>query len=60
MAWGNSLFEMTTEEAKEKLAHTKMAVIPTGSIEQHDPHLPLGVVTTLVVVELSRITRFSC
>lgn len=42
MAWGNSLFEMTTDEAKQKLTQTRMAVIPTGSIEQHGPHLPLG------------------
>lgn len=42
MAWGNSLFEMTAAEAKEKFAQTKMAVIPIGSIEQHGPHLPLG------------------
>ena len=42
MTWGNSLFEMTAAEAKEKFAQTKLAVIPVGSVEQHGPHLPLG------------------
>ncbi len=42
MAWGNSLFEITAAEADQKFAKTKIAVIPTGSVEQHGPHLPMG------------------
>lgn len=33
---------MTWEEAKEAFRGTKMAIIPTGSTEEHGPHLPLG------------------
>jgi len=33
---------MTWQEAKEAFKGTKMAIIPTGSTEQHGPHLPLG------------------
>ena len=33
---------MTWQEAKETFKSTKMAIIPTGSTEQHGPHLPLG------------------
>jgi creatinine amidohydrolase len=37
-----SLFEMTWEEAQEALQETNIVVQPTGSTEQHGPHLPLG------------------
>ncbi len=37
-----TLFEMTWEETKEALQETDMVVLPTGSTEQHGPHLPLG------------------
>jgi creatinine amidohydrolase len=33
---------MTWQEAKETFKSTKIAIIPTGSTEQHGPHLPLG------------------
>jgi len=33
---------MTWQDAKEAFKGTKMAIIPTGSTEQHGPHLPLG------------------
>ena len=42
MAWGNSLFEITAAEAEKIYAKSKIAVIPTGSLEQHGPHLPMG------------------
>jgi len=42
MAWGNSLFEITAEEAAKIYAKSNIAVIPTGSLEQHGPHLPMG------------------
>ena len=35
--------EMTREEFKRMLETVKVAVIPTGSTEQHGPHLPLKV-----------------
>jgi len=35
--------EMTREEFKEMLKTVEVAVIPTGSTEQHGPHLPLKV-----------------
>ena len=39
---GYFLEELTWPKAKKTLAETKIAVIPTGSIEQHGPHLPVG------------------
>lgn len=36
------LAEMTWCEAEKAFEKTKVGVIPTGSIEQHGPHLPLG------------------
>lgn len=36
------LYEMTSPEAAEAIAHSRTAVIPIGSIEQHGPHLPNG------------------
>jgi creatinine amidohydrolase len=41
MAWGRSNFELTYPEV-DKLYASKLAVIPTGSVEQHGPHLPMG------------------
>jgi creatinine amidohydrolase/Fe(II)-dependent formamide hydrolase-like protein len=42
MAWGNSLFEISAVEAEKKYKENNIAVIPTGSLEQHGPHLPMG------------------
>lgn len=36
------LAEMTWEEAEEALKKCEVVVIPTGSVEQHGPGLPLG------------------
>ena len=36
------LKDMTWQEAKEAFKTIKLAIIPTGSMEQHGPHLPLG------------------
>ena len=36
------LKDMTWQEAKNAFKNTKLGIIPTGSIEQHGPHLPLG------------------
>ncbi|MBW2059013.1 MAG: creatininase family protein [Deltaproteobacteria bacterium] len=36
------LKDMTWQEAKKAFKNTKLGIIPTGSIEQHGPHLPLG------------------
>ncbi len=33
---------MTWQDAKEAFKSIRMAIIPTGSTEQHGPHLPLG------------------
>jgi len=33
---------MTSEELSEKIAQTRIAIVPTGAIEQHSAHLPLG------------------
>ncbi len=35
--------ELTWPEAEEKLKNTDIALLPTGAIEQHGPHLPLDV-----------------
>lgn len=37
----NELANMTTEEAREAFGRARLAVLPTGSLEQHGPHLPL-------------------
>ncbi|KKM10488.1 creatininase [Clostridiales bacterium PH28_bin88] len=39
---GNYLLEITQPEAEAILDSSKMALIPTGSVEQHGPHLPCG------------------
>lgn len=39
---GYRLEELTWLQAEDALRETKMVIIPTGSIEQHGPHLPLG------------------
>ncbi len=36
------LQDMTWEEAGKAFKNIKLGIIPTGSIEQHGPHLPLG------------------
>jgi len=36
------LKDMTWEEARDVLKTDRLGIIPTGSIEQHGPHLPLG------------------
>jgi creatinine amidohydrolase len=36
------LENMTWEEAREAVKTHRLGIIPTGSIEQHGPHLPLG------------------
>ena len=47
------LEEMTREQAREAFAQGAMVVLPTGSIEQHGPHLPL-MVDTHVVTHVAR------
>jgi len=47
------LEEMTRDEAREAFDAGALVVLPTGSIEQHGPHLPLFV-DTLVVNHVSR------
>jgi creatinine amidohydrolase len=47
------LEEMTREEAREAFAQGAMVVLPTGSIEQHGPHLPL-MTDTAVVTHVAR------
>jgi len=42
------LEEMTREEAREAFAQGAMVVLPTGSIEQHGPHLPVCTDTAVV------------
>ena len=45
------LHQMSWIEAKEILTVAKVVVVVTGAIEQHGPHLPLGVESTLRVSE---------
>jgi creatinine amidohydrolase len=47
------LEEMNREEARQAFEQGAMVVLPTGSIEQHGPHLPL-VVDTMVVTHIAR------
>ncbi len=56
---GYLLEELTWPQAKEAFQKTKVVVIPTGSIEQHGPHMPLGT-DYLVARELAtRVGRIS-
>jgi len=41
--------EMTREEFRSMMQSVKVAVIPTGSTEQHGPHLPLNTDTASIV-----------
>ena len=48
---------LTWEEMNEAIAAQKVVILPTGSVEQHGPHLPLDVDTFLtesVCLELGR------
>jgi len=51
---------MTREEFREILETVKVAVIPTGSIEQHGPHLPMNVdiANTLHIVKKAAETLY--
>ncbi len=42
------LFAEMTRQQIRTLAPTALAILPTASIEQHGPHLPLGCDTVLV------------
>jgi creatinine amidohydrolase len=37
-----SLYELAAPDVAARLAEVPLAVVPTGSIEQHGPHLPCG------------------
>jgi len=52
--------EMTREEFKKMLETVKVAVIPTGSTEQHGPHLPMKVdiANTLHIVRKAAETLY--
>ncbi|TGE39109.1 creatininase family protein [Desulfosporosinus fructosivorans] len=41
-AKNNYLLEITQPEAEEILKRSQLVIIPTGSVEQHGPHLPCG------------------
>lgn len=54
------LQNMTWQEAKEAFETIKIAIIPTGSIEQHGPHLPLGtdyIIADFLAKEVSKKTE---
>ena len=54
---------LTWEEMNEAIAAQKVVVLPTGSTEQHGPHLPLDVDTFLVesvCLELGRRMPDAC
>lgn len=36
------MLELTQPEVEKELAENGLVIIPTGSVEQHGPHLPLG------------------
>lgn len=37
-----SILDLVSPDVADAIAHSKMAVIPFGSVEQHGPHLPCG------------------
>lgn len=38
----NSIYDLTSPATAERIARSRTAVIPFGSVEQHGPHLPNG------------------
>lgn len=42
MKKSNRMLELTQPEVEKELNETGLVIIPTGSVEQHGPHLPLG------------------
>ena len=51
---------MTWQEAKETFKTVKLGIIPTGSMEQHGPHLPLGtdfIIADYLAKEVSKKTE---
>ena len=53
MAEGFLLERMTWPQAQAAFKRTTFVIVPTGSNEQHGPHLPLGT-DFLVAQELAR------
>jgi creatinine amidohydrolase len=54
------LYELTWQQAKRAFQETSTAIIPTGSNEQHGPHLPLGtdwIVANEIATRLSAKTK---
>src|SRR5690554_5548364 len=42
MLKSNRMLELAQPEVEKELEENGMVIIPTGSVEQHGPHLPLG------------------
>lgn len=53
----HSLMEITQPQAAERLAKNPVVVIPTGSVEQHGPHLPFGTDYYAALVIADRVAR---
>ncbi len=54
------LIDMTWQEAKKAFKTIKLGIIPTGSVEQHGPHLPLGtdfIIADYLAKEVSKKTE---
>ena len=51
------LADLTWEEARAAAAAGSVAIVPTGSLEQHGPHLPLRVDTALVAAVAEAAAR---
>lgn len=51
------LADLTWEEARAAAAAGAVAIVPTGSLEQHGPHLPLRVDTALVAAVAEAAAR---
>jgi len=56
---GYLLEEMTWPQAAAALTETKTVVIPTGSIEQHGPHLPVGTDYLIAQTLARRVSEIS-
>lgn len=57
MSHSHNLMEITQPEAEELLKQSGTVIIPTGSVEQHGPHMPCGTDTyaaTLFAEEVAR------
>ena len=51
------MMDMTWQDVKDAIAEHKILIFTAGTVEQHGPHLPLGVDTYLPMAIASRLAE---